>query len=183
MGKIGDSELIINSDGSVFHLHLRPEELADTVILVGDPGRVEMISSFFESKEFRRQSREFVTVTGQYRGRRLSVLSTGIGTDNIDIVVNELDALANIDFTTREIKKEKKSLRILRIGTSGDGGGFREMDGLGQPAARSVFRKSERRTCRIIPGRYAQGRYCIGFRFLRSPGKDLAAAVGHGGNG
>ena len=119
MGKIGDSELIINSDGSVFHLHLRPEELADTVILAGDPGRVDMISSFFESKEFRRQSREFVTVTGQYRGKRLSVLSTGIGTDNIDIVVNELDALANIDFTTREIKKEKKSLRLLRIGTSG----------------------------------------------------------------
>lgn len=119
MNKIGESELIINSDGSVFHLHIRPQELADTVILVGDPGRVEMVSSFFESIEFKRASREFVTVTGTYRGKRMTVLSTGIGTDNLDIVVNELDALVNIDFSTREIKKEKKSLRLLRIGTSG----------------------------------------------------------------
>lgn len=119
MSKIGNSELIINSDGSVFHLHIRPEELAGTVILVGDPGRVDMVSSFFESKEFRRESREFVTVTGRYNGKRITVLSTGIGTDNIDIVVNELDALANIDFATRTVKAEKKSLRLLRIGTSG----------------------------------------------------------------
>lgn len=119
MGRIGESELIINSDGSVFHLHIKPEELADTVILVGDPGRVEMVSSFFDTKEFRRESREFVTVTGTYKGKRMTVISTGIGTDNIDIVVTELDALANIDFATREIKENKKSLRLLRIGTSG----------------------------------------------------------------
>lgn len=119
MEKIGASELIINSDGSVFHLHLKPEDLADTVMLVGDPGRVDMVSSFFESKEFRKESREFVSVTGRYNGKRITVLSTGIGCDNIDIVVNELDALVNVDFNTREVKKEKKSLRILRVGTSG----------------------------------------------------------------
>ena len=116
---IPESELIINDDGSVFHLHLRPEELADNVILVGDPGRVDIVSEYLEDKEFRHQSREFVSVTGKYRGKRITVLSTGIGTDNIDIVMNELDALANIDFSTREIRPEKKSLNILRIGTSG----------------------------------------------------------------
>ena len=116
---IAESELIINDDGSVFHLHLRPEEVADNVILVGDPGRVDLVAEFLTDREFRRQSREFVSVTGKYRGRRLTVLSTGIGTDNIDIVMNELDALANIDFSTREVKAEKKSLNILRIGTSG----------------------------------------------------------------
>ncbi len=116
---IPESELIINDDGSVFHLHIRPEELADKVILVGDPGRVDMISEYMQDIEFRRQSREFVSLTGKYAGKRLTVLSTGIGTDNIDIVMNELDALANIDFATREIKPEKKSLDILRIGTSG----------------------------------------------------------------
>lgn len=116
---IAESELIINNDGSVFHLHIRPEELADRIILVGDPGRVDMVSEYLQDIEFRKQSREFVSVTGKYAGKRLSVISTGIGTDNIDIVMNELDALANIDFSTREIKKEKKSLDILRIGTSG----------------------------------------------------------------
>ena len=116
---IAESELIINDDGSVFHLHIRPEELADRIILVGDPGRVDMVSEYLQDIEFRRQSREFVSVTGKYAGKRLSVISTGIGTDNIDIVMNELDALANIDFKTREIRKEKKSLDILRIGTSG----------------------------------------------------------------
>ena len=119
MKPIAPSELIINSDGSVFHLHLKPEELADDVILVGDPGRVELVASFFDSTEFRRESREFVTITGRYNNKRITVLSTGIGTDNIDIVVNELDALANIDFATRLIKEEKKSLRLLRLGTSG----------------------------------------------------------------
>ncbi len=117
--RIAESELIINGDGSIFHLHLRPEELADNVILVGDPGRVDMVSEFFEEKEFRHQSREFVSVTGKYKGVRMTVLSTGIGTDNIDIVMNELDALANIDFETREPKAVKKSLNVLRIGTSG----------------------------------------------------------------
>ena len=117
--RIAESELIINDDGSVFHLHLKPEELADTVILVGDPGRVDMVSEYFENREFRHQSREFVSVTGTYKGKRMTVLSTGIGTDNIDIVMNELDALANIDFSTREVKQQKRSRNILRIGTSG----------------------------------------------------------------
>ena len=96
--RIAESELIINGDGSVFHLHLCPEELADNVILVGDPGRVDMVAGYFEEKEFRHASREFVSVTGKYKGTRITVLSTGIGTDNIDIVMNELDALANIVF-------------------------------------------------------------------------------------
>lgn len=116
---IPESELIINGDGSVFHIHLRPEELADNVILVGDPGRVDIVSEYLEDKEFRHESREFVSVSGRYRGTRMTVLSTGIGTDNIDIVMNELDALANIDFASRIVKKEKRCLNILRIGTSG----------------------------------------------------------------
>ncbi len=117
--RIAESELIINPDGSVFHLHIKPDELADNVILVGDPGRVDMVSEYLEDKEFRHQSREFVSVTGKYAGKRLTVLSTGIGTDNIDIVMNELDALANIDFGTREVREKKRTLNILRIGTSG----------------------------------------------------------------
>ncbi len=116
---IPESELIINPDGSAFHLYIRPEQLADKVILVGDPGRVDMIAEYLTDIEFRMASREFVSVTGKYKGKRLTVLSTGIGTDNIDIVMNELDALANIDFNTREVKEEKRSLTILRIGTSG----------------------------------------------------------------
>lgn len=119
MRKIESSELIINGDGSVFHLHLRPEQIADTILLVGDPGRVDMVASFFESVEMRVASREFVSSTGTYKGKRLTVISTGIGTDNIDIVVTELDALANIDFATRTEKKEKKQLTLLRLGTSG----------------------------------------------------------------
>ena len=117
--KIAESELIINPDGSVFHLHLKPDELADNVILVGDPGRVDMITEYLADIEYRHQSRDFVSVTGKYRGKRITVLSTGIGTDNIDIVMNELDALANIDFRTREIRETRRSLNILRIGTSG----------------------------------------------------------------
>lgn len=117
--RIPESELIINDDGSVFHIHVRPEELADNVILVGDPGRVDMVAEFLHAKEFRHQSREFVSVTGKYHGTRITVLSTGIGTDNIDIVMNELDALSNIDFSSRTVKEKKRSLNILRIGTSG----------------------------------------------------------------
>ena len=112
MAKIGESELIINSDGSIFHLHIKPEQLADTVILVGDPGRVDMASSFFETIESETESREFRSVTGTYNGKRITVLSTGIGCDNLDIVMTELDALVNIDFKTREIKKEKKKLTM-----------------------------------------------------------------------
>lgn len=117
--RIAESELIINADGSVFHLHMKPEELADNVILVGDPGRVDMVAEFLNDIEFRHQSREFVSVTGRYNGKRITVLSTGIGTDNIDIVMNELDALANVDFETREPNREHRTLNILRIGTSG----------------------------------------------------------------
>ena len=116
---IGSSELIINSDGSIFHLHLKPGQIADHVILVGDPGRVEVIASLFSNIEFKVSNREFVTVTGTYRKSRITVLSTGIGTDNIDIVINELDALVNVDFETREVKAEKRKLNIIRIGTSG----------------------------------------------------------------
>ncbi|MGE0088133.1 MAG: nucleoside phosphorylase [Bacteroidales bacterium] len=113
------SELIINQDGSIFHLHLLPEEIADDIILVGDQGRVETVASFFDSIEVKKHNREFNTITGKYKNKRISVISTGIGTDNIDIVVNELDALANIDLKTRTIKKEHRSLNLIRIGTSG----------------------------------------------------------------
>lgn len=113
------SELIINEDGSVFHLHIKPEWLADKVILVGDPGRVAMVASHFESKEADAENREFKSVTGMYKGKRITVVSTGIGCDNIDIVVNELDALANIDFNTRRLKPQLRSLELVRIGTCG----------------------------------------------------------------
>lgn len=114
-----ESELIINGDGSIFHLHIRPEQLADKVIFVGDPGRVALVASHFDTKECDVESREFHTITGSYNGKRITVVSTGIGCDNIDIVMNELDALANIDFNTREEKKEIRSLEIVRIGTCG----------------------------------------------------------------
>ena len=117
--RFAESELIINSDGSVFHLHLKPEQLADKVILVGDPGRVETVAKYFDNIECEVSNREFRTITGTYQGKRISVQSTGIGCDNIDIVVNELDALANIDFTTREEKDEHSQLSIVRIGTCG----------------------------------------------------------------
>jgi uridine phosphorylase len=113
------SELIINEDGSIFHLHLKPEQLADNVILVGDPGRVALVASYFDSQEFSVSSREFNTITGSYKGKRITVLSTGIGTDNIDIVVNELDALANIDLEKRTEKPTPRKLNLIRIGTSG----------------------------------------------------------------
>ncbi|MCC8088377.1 MAG: nucleoside phosphorylase [Rikenellaceae bacterium] len=119
MKRIEESELIINEDGSVFHLHLKPEYIADRIILVGDPDRVNTVSRYFDSVEVRVSNREFSTVTGSYKGTRLSVLSTGIGTDNIDIVVTELDALVNIDFTNRTVKQDKKSLYMVRLGTSG----------------------------------------------------------------
>ena len=116
---IESSELIINSDGSVFHLHLRPEQLADKIILVGDPSRVDLVAERFDRIDFTVQNREFRTVGGQLRGHRIMCLSHGIGPDNIDIVVNELDALANVDFTTREVRDCKRSLEMVRIGTSG----------------------------------------------------------------
>jgi len=114
-----ESELIINGDGSIFHLHVKPEQLADKVILVGDPGRVSLVASHFDNQECDIESREFHTITGTYRGKRISVVSTGIGCDNIDIVLNELDALANIDFKTRTEKEQLKKLTLVRIGTCG----------------------------------------------------------------
>jgi phosphorylase family protein len=114
-----ESELIINGDGSIFHLHVKPEQLADKVILVGDPGRVSLVASHFDSKECDIESREFHTITGTYHGKRISVVSTGIGCDNIDIVLNELDALANIDFKTRTEKEQLRQLTLVRIGTCG----------------------------------------------------------------
>ena len=113
------SELIINEDGSIFHLHLTPQQIADKIMLVGDPGRVSLVASYFDEKEFEVESREFKTITGIYKGKRLTVLSTGIGCDNIDIVMNELDALANIDFGTRTEKDEHRTLTLVRIGTCG----------------------------------------------------------------
>jgi uridine phosphorylase len=119
MAAIKESELILNPDGSIYHLKLRPEQIADTLILVGDQERVARISRHFDRLEHRVQNREFVTHTGWFNNRRLTVLSSGIGTDNIDIVVNELDALVNIDLETRTIKKEHTSLKMVRLGTSG----------------------------------------------------------------
>lgn len=119
MASIKSSELLINPDGSIFHLHLLPEDLADDIILVGDPGRVETIASHFEQIELKKSNREFYTITGSYHNHRLTVISTGIGPDNIDIVINELDALANIDLHTQEIKPSGRVLNIVRIGTSG----------------------------------------------------------------
>ena len=119
MRTIPAPELIIKDDGSVFHLHLRPEQLADTVILVGDPGRVALVAEYFDTRECSVSNREFNTVTGTYKGKRISVLSTGIGIGNIDISVTELDALANVDFATRQQKPEHRQLTLLRLGTSG----------------------------------------------------------------
>lgn len=119
MRRIEASELIINGDGSVFHLHLHPEQLADTVVLVGDPGRVALVASHFDTRDEIVSNREFNTITGSYKGKRMTVVSHGIGTDNIDIVATELDALANVDFKTRTEKAEKRRLTMLRLGTSG----------------------------------------------------------------
>lgn len=119
MRTIPSSELIINDDGSIFHLHLKPGQIADTIILVGDPGRVAQVAALFDNRELSVSNREFHTVTGSYGGRRMTVLSHGIGTDNIDIVVTELDALVNIDFATRTVKPRHTQLTMLRLGTSG----------------------------------------------------------------
>lgn len=117
--EIKNSELIINEDGSIFHLHLKAGEIADTVILVGDPERVSTIAEYLDSKEIEIQNREFKSITGLYKGKRLSIVSTGIGTDNIDIVINELDALINIDLQTKKVKDKISKLNLIRIGTSG----------------------------------------------------------------
>lgn len=119
MSRIAESELIINQRGAIYHLNLRPEELADTIITVGDPDRVGEVSKHFDKIDHQLQHREFITHTGSIGQKRISVISTGIGPDNIDIVLNELDALVNIDFETREIKTQSTTLKIIRIGTSG----------------------------------------------------------------
>ena len=119
MKTIEASELIINEDGSIFHLHLLPHQLAEKIILVGDPNRVNLVANNFDTQECCVENREFRTITGTYKGKRISVISTGIGCDNIDIVMNEIDALANIDFQSRTIKPELKTLEIVRIGTCG----------------------------------------------------------------
>ena len=113
------SELIINGDGSVFHIHLRPDQLRDNIIMVGDPGRVDMVASYFDEIEYDVQSREFHAIAGKYKGKEILCISHGIGPDNIEIVVTELDALANVDFETRKVKPEHRTLRMVRIGTSG----------------------------------------------------------------
>lgn len=114
-----ESELVINGDGSIFHLHVKPEQLADKVVLVGDPGRVSLVASHFDSQECEVSNREFHTITGTYKGKRITCLSTGIGCDNIDIVMNELDALSNIDFQTRTEKPQHRTLTLVRVGTCG----------------------------------------------------------------
>jgi uridine phosphorylase len=119
MNKIAESELIINPDGSLYHLNLKPGNVSDTIIAVGDPGRVYRVSNFFDTLEFEMNKREFITHTGTYAGKRITVISTGMGTDNIEILLTELDALFNIDLKSREIKKKKKKLNIVKIGTSG----------------------------------------------------------------
>lgn len=117
--QIPESELVLNADGSVYHLHLRPEHIAANIIVVGDPERVPKVSQFFDSIELKIQKREFITHTGTYKGKRLSVISSGIGTDNVEILLTELDALVNIDLARREVKNTHTSLNIIRIGTSG----------------------------------------------------------------
>jgi uridine phosphorylase len=119
MTKINNSELVLHQDGSVYHLNLHPGELAETILLVGDPARSTIISTFFDSIELHRHNREIVTYTGYYKGKRISVMSTGMGTDNIEIVVNEIDALFNIDFTHKVAKEQTKSVNLIRLGTSG----------------------------------------------------------------
>lgn len=119
MAKISETDLILNPDGSVYHLNLLPKHISDTVITVGDPSRVYMVSEFFDDVEFEMNKREFITHVGKYKGKRITVISTGIGTDNVEIFFTELDALVNVDLKTREPKARKKKLNVIRIGTSG----------------------------------------------------------------
>jgi uridine phosphorylase len=119
MGKIPESELILNKDGSVYHLNLKPKHISDTILTVGDPSRVYMISKYFDDVDFEMNRREFITHVGTYKGKKITVISTGMGTDNVEIFMTELDALVNVDLKKREIKQRKKKLKIIRIGTSG----------------------------------------------------------------
>ncbi len=119
MAKIAETDLLLNADGSVYHLNLLPKHISDTVIAVGDPSRVYQVSQFFDEVEFEMNKREFITHVGKFKGKKITVISTGIGTDNVEIFFSELDALVNIDLKTRELKSRKKKLRVIRIGTSG----------------------------------------------------------------
>lgn len=119
MSKVSQADLIINPDGSIYHLNLKPDQITDFIITVGDPGRVYRVSQHFDDIEFEMNKREFITHVGNYKGKRVMVMSTGMGTDNIEIVLTELDALANVDFKTRKVKDKKRKLQIIRIGTSG----------------------------------------------------------------
>lgn len=119
MGKISESELILNRDGSVYHLNLKPQDISDTILTVGDPSRVYMISQYFDDIDFEMNRREFITHTGKYKGKKITVMSTGMGTDNVEIFMTELDALVNIDLKKREPKTRRRKLKIIRIGTSG----------------------------------------------------------------
>ncbi len=119
MARISDTDLILNADGSVYHLGLVPDQLADTIIAVGDPGRVEQVTHYFDAIEFKSQKREFITHTGTFQGKRISVISTGIGPDNVEIFFHEVDALANIDLSKKEVRPVQRSLNIIRVGTSG----------------------------------------------------------------
>jgi uridine phosphorylase len=119
MAKISETDLVLTPDGSVYHLNLQPKNISDTIIMVGDPGRVHSVSKYFDEIEFEMNQREFITHVGKYKGKRITVISTGIGTDNVEIVFTELDALVNIDLKIREPKTRKKKLKIIRIGTSG----------------------------------------------------------------
>src|SRR4051794_33965474 len=119
MAKIPEADLVLNPDGSVYHLSLLPKHISDTVITVGDPSRVYRVSQYFDEIEFEMNKREFITHVGHYNGKRITVISSGIGTDNVEILLTELDALVNIDLKTREVKSRKKKLKIIRVGTSG----------------------------------------------------------------
>ena len=145
---IAPSELIINPDGSCFHLHLKPEQLADKIIMVGDPDRVNTVASYFDTKECEVSSREFHTITGTYKGKRITTLSHGIGTDNIDIVLNELDALANIDFASRTIKPIFRQLTMVRVGTSG---GLQPFVPVGTYVAAGKFNRVRRSSVFLMP--------------------------------
>ena len=155
MRVIEESELIVNNDKSIYHLHITAEQLADDIIVVGDPQRVELISSYFDTIEHKVHNREFITHTGYYHGKRLTVLATGIGTDNIDIVINELDALVNIDFKTRKDNENKRQLTILRIGTSG------------------AIQKD------IVPGTFLASRFALGFDGLLNFYRDRDLVSNH----
>ena len=171
-----ESELIMNPDGSIYHLHLLPDHISDTILTVGDPARVAQVSRHFDSIEFEGANREFVTHVGYYRGKRLTVISTGIGTDNVDIVLNELDALVNIDFMARTVRPpdERLSLRIIRLGTSGQLASRRA----GGHAAGQPVRRGPRLADAVLPAGRNRARNPAGHLLAAKPGPALRALRG-----